>query len=202
LQRWLSRDPIGEIGFRCCSRDRIRHARGEDGNLYCYVANDPLLHIDPFGLSQRDVTRIYAAAIKAFFSLCNDCKRCDNGFDGLFYYNNDLMISFGAPFLGCNDQSLFAETSLFPTLNSADDRWTPDIPRVFNPLPHQYLVLKSSNAADPIIYVDFYNGTITAEFPAENLGMSMQQRVEIIKMTCKPRKWFLSEEMRSWDYSN
>jgi len=112
------------------------------------------------------------------------------------------MITFGAPFLGCGDQSLYAQNSLFQTLNAADAAWTTAIPQVWNPLPHQYLVLRSGDSDDPIINVDFYNGTITAEFPVVNLGMSMQQRVEIITMTCKPLKWSIRDVMRYWDFSS
>ncbi len=46
LQRWPNRDPLGDIGFRILMR---RHGFA-DQNLYSFNGNDPLDHIDAFGL--------------------------------------------------------------------------------------------------------------------------------------------------------
>jgi hypothetical protein len=43
VQRWINRDPIGEIGAP---------------NLYCFVLNRPILSVDPLGLVDRDMVCI------------------------------------------------------------------------------------------------------------------------------------------------
>jgi insecticidal toxin complex protein TccC len=39
LQRWINRDPIGEMGGL---------------NLYGFVGNSPLIYVDPYGLAWYD----------------------------------------------------------------------------------------------------------------------------------------------------
>jgi RHS repeat-associated protein len=52
LGRWLSRDPIGEVGF-----ETLRHGRanvhGAGPNGYAYVRNQPLQKVDPLGLAEH-----------------------------------------------------------------------------------------------------------------------------------------------------
>ncbi|MCO5052865.1 MAG: RHS repeat-associated core domain-containing protein [Verrucomicrobiae bacterium] len=59
-QRWLNRDPLGEPGFELVQRIapfrshpyiRIPAEIMEGPNLYAYVANNPILLVDPYGLS-------------------------------------------------------------------------------------------------------------------------------------------------------
>jgi RHS repeat-associated protein len=56
LQRWLNKDPMGELGFEA---SRLRTARAsfakpaelhEGPNLYSFLHNDPLNYYDPYGL--------------------------------------------------------------------------------------------------------------------------------------------------------
>jgi RHS repeat-associated protein len=56
LVRWLSTDPLGELGFRTL---RGATESGEDDvfaddgpNLYAYVRNDPAINLDPLGLAR------------------------------------------------------------------------------------------------------------------------------------------------------
>lgn len=51
--RWLSRDPIGELGFRASLMDlgeENASESNEDTTPYTYVSNDPANSIDPTGL--------------------------------------------------------------------------------------------------------------------------------------------------------
>jgi len=54
LQRWLNRDPLGELGFNVLQRAGVGAAAKWDGdpNLYDFVANNPKNSFDPFGLWQ------------------------------------------------------------------------------------------------------------------------------------------------------
>src|SRR5438128_2573342 len=49
LQRWLNRDPIGELGFTVIPRARPVRSPNKS-NLYYFLANEPINHIDPYGL--------------------------------------------------------------------------------------------------------------------------------------------------------
>jgi RHS repeat-associated protein len=51
LGRWLSRDPIGELGFETLRRGRAS-LRGDGPNLYLFVRNAPVSFIDAFGLTR------------------------------------------------------------------------------------------------------------------------------------------------------
>lgn len=49
LQRWFSRDPLGEAGFET-SRKQNRTVSGAGSNLYQFVHNNPTIRFDSFGL--------------------------------------------------------------------------------------------------------------------------------------------------------
>ena len=57
MQRWMNRDPLGDVGFlrsysRSVPRRHYRKLRTEAlGNLYLFSHNEPLVFIDPVGLS-------------------------------------------------------------------------------------------------------------------------------------------------------
>lgn len=51
--RWLSRDPINEIGFKVQTNyRRLPFGPDEEKNLYGFVLNNPVSIVDPFGLWQ------------------------------------------------------------------------------------------------------------------------------------------------------
>ena len=47
--RWLSRDPIYELGFRVVSK---KHPVRQDGNVHTYVRNRPIVLVDFLGLTE------------------------------------------------------------------------------------------------------------------------------------------------------
>jgi RHS repeat-associated protein len=54
--RWLTRDQLSELGFRAIHSKMGRNhssvdARASDGGLYCFVRNNPLNAVDPYGLA-------------------------------------------------------------------------------------------------------------------------------------------------------
>jgi RHS repeat-associated protein len=51
LQRWLNRDPIGEIGFNVLTSESSPFDRDYERNLYAFVGNSPLNYIDELGLA-------------------------------------------------------------------------------------------------------------------------------------------------------
>ncbi|HWN97622.1 MAG TPA: hypothetical protein VNT99_21515 [Methylomirabilota bacterium] len=48
--KWLSRDPIGEVGFQILRPKGKSQKKPDDGNLHHFVRNDPQNLIDPLGL--------------------------------------------------------------------------------------------------------------------------------------------------------
>jgi len=51
LQRWPSRDPINELGFKLLARSGGEFNRSEEENLYRFVSNNPMNGFDPDGRS-------------------------------------------------------------------------------------------------------------------------------------------------------
>lgn len=59
LGRWISRDPVAELGFavtRALQRTQNPHLSvteyGDEGNLFSYIDDEPMGHYDPLGLSK------------------------------------------------------------------------------------------------------------------------------------------------------
>jgi RHS repeat-associated protein len=48
--RWLSRDPLNEIGSRLLRKEYGRFNYREDSNLYLFIGNNPILKLDINGL--------------------------------------------------------------------------------------------------------------------------------------------------------
>jgi RHS repeat-associated protein len=100
--KWPNRDPIGELGFQTIAGNRNR--RLGDGNLYCFVENNPLTKFDLLGLSVEDVTAILNQFKKTMAELCKKKKRCDCPVGAL----KDLHASCSSV-LGCAAQALLSQ---------------------------------------------------------------------------------------------
>jgi RHS repeat-associated protein len=189
FQRWLTRDPVGEAGFKQAqvfsprSNPVSNGRQTRRGNDFLFVCNRPVQSCDPGGLSPLDVSAILGSAISRFFRLCDQCLRCDNS--GLVN-NNAQIVLFGTPYFGCGDQAEFIHSGLQPILNdSTDALWKSSVPHVFNPLPHFFLELTSNDPADPTIRIDPYRGIISLRHPPA-VGET-SQKIEQIVLKCKPR---------------
>jgi hypothetical protein len=58
--KWLSRDPINELGSKIVSRDRRHFDRNEEKNVHGFVRNNPLMYYDPLG---KDLTGIIVGGV-------------------------------------------------------------------------------------------------------------------------------------------
>ena len=92
LQRWINRDPLGEIGFESCILNKsaiglwLADERSEGANLYEFVLNNPGNKIDPFGTTQDygDCNKIQHSILNA--AVAKACKqsgkmKCSNSDD-------------------------------------------------------------------------------------------------------------------------
>ena len=135
-------------------------------NFYTYVGNNPLVHIDPFGLSQQDVQRIINTAQQVTDEMTAEGERTDPGWWNNFWSTVGSETGDPAPLLGCGEQAYKLELELEwqQTADPFDDTWTfidqergMSWPLPPYPLPHQWVVAKSSNPSDPLIVLDPYN---------------------------------------------
>jgi len=162
VQRWLNRDPIGELGGL---------------NLYCYVENNPLFRNDPFGLSNRDVLNIIKAAQNSIDSMTKKGQRINDGILGGNLNNWTAFLLSWVPnkdddykLKGCGEQS---QAVLFDLLKqSYDDSWIMTQTYVNTlpfGIPHQYLILHSTNPTDPTIVIDPQKNKVRIDnFPTMN----------------------------------
>ncbi len=147
LQRWVNSDPIGERGGI---------------NLYQFVFNEPVHRADLYGLSAADVEKILDTCNKTIKELTDAGKRSNSG------DLNNLRRTLGdKKKMGCGEQAAYLSDKLQKT--QTDDSWTINAAYVHQfpiPTPHQFLILKSDNDDDPILYLDPWNGTCGKKPPA------------------------------------
>ena len=154
LVRFGYRDYDPETG-RWTAKDPILFAGG-DTDLYGYCLNDPVNLLDPFGLSEADVSKIYNIFRNSVNTMTEEGRRFQTS-----YINNILrtlnMISFGIlgeAYLGCGEQAEELDRDL--ANKQYDDTWSFTIiaGETEAGLPHQWLEVKSDNPDDPILTID------------------------------------------------
>ncbi|MDB6016692.1 MAG: putative rhs-related protein [Pedosphaera sp.] len=147
IQRWVNRDPIQENGGI---------------NQYQFVFNEPIERVDLYGLSAADVDKILDTCKKTIKELTDAGKRSNNG-----ELNNLENMLGDKKKLGCGEQAAYLAGKLQKT--QTDDSWTINSPYVHlfpSGVPHQFLILKSDNDKDPILYLDPWAGTCGKKPPS------------------------------------
>jgi RHS repeat-associated protein len=71
LQRWLNRDPLGELGFELL-RNETPDVSGSGPNFYLFVENDPVVSFDAIGLARQKGQ--YGTGFAAWYRCMSDCK--------------------------------------------------------------------------------------------------------------------------------
>jgi RHS repeat-associated protein len=132
-QRWLSRDPIRELGHSTLRYGYFIQVSSKDKNLYTFVRNAPIQLTDAFGLTERewplngavcnwcpDDTKVYILVEGKYFTLpTGKCTASNPGgpstdVDGVWVCTPTASGSFsctfykvnpnwGLPFVTCND---------------------------------------------------------------------------------------------------
>jgi hypothetical protein len=72
VQRWITRDPIGEVGFEC-SRRTLSDLLRPGPNPHAFLGNSPLDKRDPFGLAEDFMDP--SKGDKAIFDLLKKLKK-------------------------------------------------------------------------------------------------------------------------------
>ena len=119
--RWLSRDPIGELGFHTLAGNRNRRVR--DGNLYCFVGNNPLTKFDLLGLTEKDVQTILNTFLSTLKTMCGDGRCCPD----IGWLQNVQACSPWSKREGCTAQAVDLYGAMYPlTQGGLDDKWYAD----------------------------------------------------------------------------
>ena len=159
--RFLTEDPKGFAGG--------------DPNLYRYVHDNPLKFTDPFGLSEKDVTRITNSFNSTVNNMTNSGQRTNPG-----WWNNMNRWTFdrsggsvGSKYKSCFEQADTVQSDL--SSQQYDDTWsflqvgsnTPHLESQssfgFNLFPHYWIEGYSSNPKDPVLTIDPYNNIINSK---------------------------------------
>lgn len=151
--RWLSRDPLGDLGFKLVFAGKSKMV--EDKNDYLFIRNDPLRLHDNFGLSVADIANMYSAFVDELKALCACHLSCPE----LGWRQN-----VGA-YWGCTRQTENLE-EVFDKLKY-EDMW--DITVSYDtsrfPLNHNSVDIKPRNPDDPLVNADTWKGCFTVTWP-------------------------------------
>jgi RHS repeat-associated protein len=116
--RWPNRDPIGELGFQTLAGNRIRRVR--DGNLYCFVGNNPLTRFDLHGLTDKDVQTIINTFLSTLKTMCGDGRCCPD----IGWLQNVQACVPWSEREGCTAQAVHLYVAMYPlTQGGLDDKW-------------------------------------------------------------------------------
>jgi len=100
-----------------------RHRRVRDGNLYCFVGNNPLSRFDLLGLTDKDVQTIINAFLSTMKTMCGDGRCCPE--EGAL--QNVKACSPWSPREGCTAQAVDLYGAMYPlTQGGLDDNWYAD----------------------------------------------------------------------------
>jgi len=138
---------------RFLSEDPVHFKTGID--FYLYVSNRPTEYIDPSGQSPADVAKLKKLVQDVIDGMTRDGARTDPG-----WWNN-IVSTFGGPYLGCADQTKVVNDQFDSNLPGLrlDDNWNFQT-HTSSGGAHTYGVLESPNPADPDILVDPLNNIV------------------------------------------
>jgi RHS repeat-associated protein len=145
LQRWASRDRIGEAG---------------GVNLYVFVLNNPVDYFDPFGLSQADCEKI----LRCYERTTREMNEAGHR---VGWFPPFSSLKYWVPGNGweCVSQSQYVAKQLHQESKDFDDRWT--IRTVTSPSgTHTWVEATSLNPSDPHIRLDPWWGKVNVKRPS------------------------------------
>jgi RHS repeat-associated protein len=168
LQRWINRDPIQENG---------------GFNLYTFLDQDPVGGADAFGLAPRDVRVILRLSREFNKDLNEQGKRLSNGQLNNIVSSAEMLRAKvneklgdkqkakqidNSRKLGCTEQSIALGAYLCGKDDRLADNWKFFLVSATGgalPEPHKFLMAKSDNPGDPILYLDPWNGNFGKKPP-------------------------------------
>jgi hypothetical protein len=135
------------------SRDPIGYGAGD--NLYEYVRSSPITFVDSLGLSAEDVRRLQDWINQWIRFETANGNRIDDGWRNDSYFWKYLLGIEDHYYWGCHEQRKYLHQDLTEILSTnllrLDATWTVS---TVNWGVHSWLDMRSSDPADPHIFVD------------------------------------------------